>query len=193
MCEFRSEEELVEAIKSENNIRAGFVLGIDGKDGTGKTTLAKHLAESIGASVISLDEFIEKNKDAYVSVLRVPHLKRAIAEVSGPVIIEGVCLLDALKRMAIPLSRLVYVKRISSYGVWCDEEVCDPPEDVEAYLAKQREDNRLFAELEAHLEGSEGAATEDAQLTGLRTELIRYHAKYRPVHQADYVFERDRA
>jgi hypothetical protein len=133
---FHSEEDLVDTITAENSITADFFLGVDGRDGAGKTTLTRYLAEKIGASVISLDEFIEKNKDAYMSSIRFSDLKRAIAQASGPVIIEGACLLAALQRLDICLSRLVYVKRMISDVGWFDEKICDPPDDVEAFLAR---------------------------------------------------------
>jgi hypothetical protein len=78
---------------------------------------------------------------------------------------------------------------ISDVG-WFDEKICDPPDDVEAFLAEEDEKNRLFAESEADFEGSEGSAEEDTHLTGLTKELIRYHHAYRPASKADYVFER---
>ena len=165
MREFHCKDELVKAITSENkNIKAGFFLGVDGRNGAGKTTLAKYLEERLGGSIIPLDNFIENDIDKYI--YRIPDLKRALDAVSGPVIIEGVFLLDVLKRAHICLSRLVYVKRMISGNGWYDEEIYDSSNDVQVILA------------------------EKAHLTILSKEIILYHHTYQPDSKADYIFER---
>lgn len=124
-----------------------------------------------------------------MSSVRFSDLKRAIAQASGPVIIEGACLLAVLQRVDIRLSQLVYVKRMRDGG-WWDEKICDPPDDVESFLAEERKKNQLIVEFEAEFNALKGSAGKDTQLAGLYEDLIRYHRDYRPASKANYVFER---
>jgi len=186
----RSISALIEAIISEDDVGKGFLLGIDGMDGAGKTNLATRVGKKLNASVIALDDFIEENKDAYVPILESEDVRSVRANADGPVIVEGVCLLAAIEKIGIPISRLVYVKKIDQYGVWDDEDECDPPENIEELLEKKRQELKAFRKVEAQLENAEMPKDEQVQLSGLRKEVIRYHAKYRPLGKADYVFER---
>lgn len=189
MRNFDSEEDLARAVLSENAVGASFVLGIDGNDGVGKTTLANTIAPLLNAFVLSLDDHIEKHKDGYVSFLRIGEIQAILADQTPPLIVEGVCLLAAAERISIRLSRLVYIKLIS-YGEWCDEDECNPPEDVEEFLRERERSLKKFAHLKPQLGGSRQEQTDDVALSEPRKEIIRYHAKYKPSHEADYVFLR---
>jgi hypothetical protein len=186
---FRSESELADRITIENSV-SGFLLGVDGSDGSGKTTLSSNLKTLLGASLVSVDDFQEKAREAYVPVLKIPELQRAIAGQSGPVIVEGVCLLDDLKKAEIRASRLICVKKLSPFGFWKDEDECEPPDNIEAFIAKQVEGLRFTSQLLSAPDRKVDSGYEDVRLPGFAEELIRYHWKYRPARRADYIFER---
>lgn len=189
MQNFDSEEELASTVLSENTVGASFLLGIDGNDGVGKTTLANAIAPLLNALILSLDDHIEKHKDGYVPFLRIGEIRSVLAGQTQPLIVEGVCLLAAAERIGIRLSRLVYIKRIS-YGEWSDEGECNPPEDVEEFLRERGKSLNKFAHLKSQLGGTRQEQTDDIALSEPRKEIIRYHAKYKPSHEADYVFLR---
>jgi uridine kinase len=179
---------LVEEIQGAKN----FIVGIDGKDGSGKSRLAKELSEKLSAKVIELDHFMERNQGQYVSALRTKELLEAICQASGIIIVEGVCLLAALKRLSIKLDALVYVKR-THHGLWMDEDICLIEGSAEETINKQEEDLLLFSEWEAANEGKPPHTEGGAKLSSFTEEIIRYHAEYSPLQKAQHVYEAEHA
>lgn len=105
-----------------------------------------------------------------------------------PIIIEGVCLLAVLERLQRRLDTLIYVKRVSDYGSWRDEEDCDVTEEIDEFMNKKREELRKFVRMEAHIEGKD--APNDVDFPELAEEIIRYHYGYRPHEKADIIYKR---
>lgn len=165
MHETASPEALAGLLQSSYPAALSGVIGIDGIDGVGKTPLARGLQKAIGGTVISLDDFIEKNQGGYVRFLKLSELGHALAGSERPVIVEGVCLLAVLEQMPVQLALLIYVKRIGDHGVWYDKTKYDPEEPVEEILAK-------------YYHGG---------ITQFREEIIRYHAEYRPSQRATII------
>lgn len=191
---FRSADELSREIARTVSRGSARYIGIDGKDGSGKTTLAQVIAAAIGGIVVSLDDYVEKNRGGYVPHLRVTEINAKINKEARPIVIEGVCLLAATERIGIKLERLVYVKKVSPYGIWADEDECAPTEPVEEFIEKKEKELREFAEVEKTIEGRTSAVgSEVVELPELVKEVIRYHAKYKPIKQAQYMFERTEA
>lgn len=128
---FDSAQELVaelakDLVAVESATEGGLVLvGVDGWDGAGKTTLAGQIAKRIGGKVLSLDPYLEGHRGGYVPNLRVDEIQREVGSASGWLIAEGVCLLAAADRIGIRLQKLIYVKRMSPSGFWIDQDVCD--------------------------------------------------------------------
>ncbi len=99
MHEVRNEEELLCLLQSSFQTALRGIIGVDGRDGVGKTTLANAVATATGGSVISLDHFIIKNQGNYVSTLQKTDLRAALGVQQRPVIVAGVCLLATLDRV----------------------------------------------------------------------------------------------
>src|SRR5437868_5905599 len=100
------------------------VFGIDGVDGCGKSKLGASLGQTLGWPVISLDGFLEKERGSYVQWIRYADLRQAVANARGPMVVEGVCLLEVLERAAIHIDKHIYVRRVQS-GLWMDADECD--------------------------------------------------------------------
>jgi hypothetical protein len=164
-------------------------VGIDGLDGAGKSHLSLAIASELNAAVIELDEYVEKNRGNYVAFIDYAGLAAKISE-SLSFVIEGVCLLAVIERLGVHLDCLIYVKRMSSSGLWADEDECEFPLGIEEAIRQSRRNTELMLEFEARQEGrpyTSGAADEP----GLAEEIMRYHAKYRPHAIADITFCRD--
>ena len=103
----------------------GALIGIDGVDGVGKTTLAFDLARRMGGIRVGLDCYIDRSKQSerYVGLLRIEDLARDVAELSSRfpcVVVDGVCLLAALREAGLTPAKVIYIKRISQQGLWHD-------------------------------------------------------------------------
>src|SRR4029077_13096818 len=143
------------------------IIAIDGRDGAGKSCLAKRLCNLIGGDVVSLDCFLQqKNQGAYVRYLDLAAIKAAIERCATPKIIEGDCVLEVLNSIVYKWDVLIYVKEIYFGYYWKDEDILDSTEPIEKLI---------------------GAL---ASRGGLKEEVIRYHDKYRPSRQAKIIFLR---
>jgi uridine kinase len=143
--------------------------GIDGTDGSGKSTLAKHLSSQLGFAHINLDDHLEKNRGQFVKYIKYDQVKGEIDKAKQPIVIEGVCLLAAIENLTDPLGILIYVKRVSDYGMWYDKEDCEVNEDIDEFIIRKKSG------------GSIPALTE---------EIIRYHYKYKPYEKAGIIYKR---
>lgn len=192
MTHFSAPEELANHLMGRKCEKTIWLVGIDGKDGVGKSELAERLSELLDVKLVSLDRYLEQHRDRYVAYLKVNELADEIREVRGLVIIEGVCLLAAAERMGMQLNELVYVKRMR-HGLWVDEEICSPDRPVDEVLEKEKSDLFVFLEWEASVAGKALPSEDDAQLSPLTEEIIRYHAKYQPSRVASHIFEANHA
>lgn len=84
------------------------VIAIDGYHGIGKSTIAREVAARLHLPCVHLDDFLVRNQGAFLECLRYEQLSLALCQ--RPVMVEGVCLLAALKRLAITADVLVYVR-----------------------------------------------------------------------------------
>jgi hypothetical protein len=139
------------------------VIGIDGAPASGKSTVARQIGPVLNATVIELDLLLNRHEGQYVNSLRLNDLRDSLAAATGPVVVEGICLLQALDAVDVASDELVYVKSMSNWG-WDHEEECDVVGDPESRIADLA---KRYSSLPAGLE-----------------EVIRYHAKYRPQDRA---------
>ena len=188
MHETSNPDEIAELLRTSYTHALSGTIAIDGTDGVGKTTLAVALQNSLGGTLVSLDDFVLEKHGGYVPYLKTVELKAVLETINRPIIVEGVCVLSALERVFHERNVLIYVKRLASYGYWHDEDVCDPTEPVEELIARRAEEVGSFARLDAELSGEPLPEDKKPRLTPLREEIIRYHARYRPSRYADIIF-----
>ena len=149
--------------------------------------MTDYLKLILRATVISLDDFILPEKDAYVPALNIQSAREKIFSADRPLIVEGVCLLAAAECIDCKLSQFVYVKRMRPGNTWRNKIVDELPNDVEEFIAAEEEELRTFAQIENEIEGGDTLDLKAVKLSGLAMELIRYHARFRPVENADYI------
>jgi hypothetical protein len=178
-------DELIAAVRRRNPKR----VGIDGVDGAGKSHLSLTVASELNAPVIELDKYVEKHRGGYVAFIDYPTIKSKIAE-SPSFVIEGVCLVDVTTRLCVQLDCLIYVKRMSSRGLWADEDECEFPLGVEGAIRRLKRNTDLMLAFEARQTNKQYAPGAEDE-PGLREEILRYHAMYRPHMIADITFCRD--
>ncbi|MDE5461164.1 hypothetical protein [Bradyrhizobium sp. CSS354] len=179
-----SREELVarlENLRSQNG--GSLCIGLDGMDGVGKSTLARELADRLGGSVISLDDHLTRKQNGYILHIRGDELKAAISASRSPMVIEGVCLLGVAHRCGFDVEVLVYVRRLSrNSGIWHEEELCMAQRPADELKENERALRKAFSTTDE----PGNIIDDDLGLTG---ELIDYHARWRPVERADFVFD----
>jgi hypothetical protein len=169
-------------------VRRPSVVAIDGCDGSGKSTLARYLATQLERPLFELDTYLDKNLGLYVSAIKFDDLKRDIGKFSD-MIIEGVCLMEVLRRLDITPDLTIYVKRMH-LGVWAEEDDYTlEPDEIDIKLANVKESIRMMEDI-GKPPGAPEPRLSEIEL-GLEEELIRYHAKYRPQNSSDIIFQRN--
>lgn len=84
-------------------------VGVDGPIGVGKSWLAKTLARQCGYQLVQLDHFVQPGLGYFIQAIDYQRLAKVIARTKPPMIVEGICLLAVLEKLALPLNYLVYV------------------------------------------------------------------------------------
>jgi hypothetical protein len=90
--------------------RAPLLIAVDGTDGVGKSSLASWLAWQLGAPAIYLDLYVIKDSKPLRwrgELLCLVHARLVVH--AGPLIVEGILLLDALAQIGRKPDFLVYV------------------------------------------------------------------------------------
>ncbi|MFH1624647.1 MAG: hypothetical protein ABID54_05760 [Pseudomonadota bacterium] len=177
--------DIVDEIKRRN----AYYIFIDGCDGSGKSTLANEIAQKLTLLHINLDDYLEKNRGNFVDFIKYDLLKNEIDNSNCPVIVEGVCVLAVAQKLQINCDVHIYVKRMSDYGAWKDDDLYNEAKDVDAFLAEQNTQHRKFCEAMAQIEG-EKYDPENTTIPKLTEELIRYHYEFKPQETADIIYER---
>lgn len=183
----------ITAIKELEKIiadRKPSIIAIDGIYGSGKTTLAKELADRFGFGLIHSDNFLNKKTGEYYNAIRFDELRDQINSYKEPIIIEGCCLLKILKRVGCTSEITVYVQRLQ-YGHWIDEEDFVTTGDIEAFIEKRNADIYEFSVCHASALGEEFDESDTDCLSGLTKDLIRYHSAYEPHAVANVIFARE--
>lgn len=110
-----------------------FIIAIDGRDGSGKSSLARYLAWQLGMPAIELDTF--RDLSANLRAIRLGELQKAISSRlsrNRPVIVEGIFVLEPLQALDLNPDFLV----IASCGGHLGSDTLR--EEFEAYEAKFR-------------------------------------------------------
>jgi hypothetical protein len=112
--------------------RRPLLIGLDGLDGAGKSSLAAWLSWQLEMPAINLDLFIIRDTEPLA--FRIDHLKAAVDSCLGmgrPVIVEGVTLLDVLDGIGLRPDFLVFVEKR-------DRNDSNMPMHVPPYLKRRR-------------------------------------------------------
>jgi shikimate kinase len=153
------------------------LVAIDGAHGSGKSTLSKALALQLGASLIEIDQYLNRHQGAYVAHLDLKAIAEQVdAEV--PSILEGICMRQVVAAAGLRPDVYVYIKRMARWG-WADEDDLVVEAPIEAHLERLRQQAALFLSENEHPD------------LGLWDEVIRYHAIHRPQDVSDFVFLRN--
>jgi hypothetical protein len=151
-------------------------IGIDGMLGAGKTCLVGKLYPLLGAKVISLDDYVDKQRGTYVPHIRCQEVRTTVEAAISPILIEGTCLRAVSERCGITIHIHVYVRRLSANSlIWHEDDICLGETPVDELKQKERELRALT--------GCEDVVDEQ------REELIDYHALWKPVQHADVIFD----
>jgi uridine kinase len=169
-----SVDELQSRILKAMGALGKFVIGIDGMDGAGKSSLAHDLGARLGAKVVSVDDFWVDRELPYVAHIACQKLEEEMLS-SSVAIVEGVCLRAVAERCGIAIDFHVYVRVLSHpFRFWHDQEVCLSEFPVEELKRQAQGLRDVVGAGELRLEG----------------DLIDYHAENHPVRGADVVFDR---
>jgi hypothetical protein len=172
--ELASVPELLTRLKCGTSRR----IGVDGTNGTRKTSVASVLASELQIQKVSLDDFLDKNQGGFVEFVRYDDLSRQLRALDQ-FLVEGVCLLHVLDRVGASIDSLVYIKRYH-LGLWADERELDvSPDRLEEFLKKEREFSAILA------------GTSDTDGPSLADDITRYHTQYRPHMRADFTYRWD--
>lgn len=106
---------LVAAARNALNGWRKFLIGVDGRDGAGKSTLARFLAWQMGMPAIETDLFLAED-ELVRDTCRLVQLINARFDKSRPVIVEGMLLLKNLESIGLKPDYLIYVENQSFDG-----------------------------------------------------------------------------
>ena len=165
------------------------LIAVDGVDGSGKSSLSKDLSEELGYLHINLDDYLEKNRGNFVKYIKYELLEKKIKSTKNPVIIEGVCVLDVLKNLKLRPDYLIYIKRMSDFGFWYDDYLCDVKADIDGFIENENLELKKFSEVMANINGEE-FNSENCKIPKLREEIIRYHYEFKPHNHANFIFKK---
>lgn len=103
-------EEVIHALTPVLHDLPGRVIGIDGRDGSGKTTLGRFLAWYFNVSLIETDLFLFDSQGFRYRLEEINRIINLRLSRPRPVIVEGVQLLSLLSQLGRSADFLIYVK-----------------------------------------------------------------------------------
>jgi uridine kinase len=112
-----------------------YLIAIDGRDGSGKSRLARFLAFKLDMPMIETDLFLIPHQGE--PIYRYDELKNAIDtrhQLDRPVIVEGILILDLLDHIALKQDYLVYVSNPGYEGSY---SLSSRFHEYEAYFSPQ--------------------------------------------------------
>jgi uridine kinase len=143
-----SAELLEKALACLGQDRSPRLIGIDGADGVGKSSLASWLAWQLGAPAIHLDLYTVR--DSEPPQWRTEDLQRVLTtrldEHARPLVIEGIMLLEVLAKIGREVDFLVYVDGEGSHSL--SQMLAD-------YRARHQPDKHTDLRLQAYVEAEE--------------------------------------
>lgn len=159
------DDELIEQIRA---LSKGAIIVIDGFSGSGKTSLACRLSRKLNIQYIDTDCFVTRQSgtEHYLSLIDIEQLNEIVKSFikrKRALIFSGICAQETLEYIGVKPGHKVYVKKISSSGLWHGglhiEEFINKTEPSAYY---QRQPHKSDME---------------------------YHVKYEPQNNADFIYE----
>lgn len=177
-------QSLIGELKKLLKNKLKIIIGIDGYDGAGKTSIGNAISNNLNINLIDFDDYIKRKGDSFAKFINYKKLKENI-KIQDCIIISGVCLLKVLKRCKIEPDIIIYVKRFNqSCTVWQDKDECVTRNGNRTILKNIIEDLEKFHAL---LGERKKIRKRDFKF---RIELISYHKKYLPFKIADIIYKR---
>jgi adenylate kinase family enzyme len=181
--------EIVNFVNS-NNIK---IISFDGKNGSGKSTLAKSLCEDEGYIHLNLDdeEYLDNEKGTFIDYIKYDILDKKIKENMNNMkvtIIDGICILKILENLKIKSELKIYVKKLSWYGYWYDENYFDYEKKAEDII--QESENSIKQSMNYKAEKQNDPSLKYVFKKSIFHEIIEYHHEYKPDENADILYER---
>lgn len=158
------------------------IVGIDGIDGVGKTSIAKDI-EKLGYIRISLDEYLRKKSGGYYEFIEFDKLQSKLLECAGKfIVIEGLLLQKILERVQIKVNYLIY----ATDSVW----IYDWSEEWQGkYSTMSLEDIIKDTEhITSRVSKALDPSAQPYKMDGLRREIYEYTFHYKPWGKAQIVF-----
>lgn len=158
------------------------IVGIDGLDGVGKTTLAKEI-EKLLYRRVSLDDYLNKKSDGYFSFLDFERLRKDLLS-GGKFVIEGVILQKVINALGIKVNYLIY----ATDSVWLDNW----SDEYEGKYLKTTLEDIISDEEEAvnRLNQVIDPGSKNYEMKGLRREIYEYSFEHRPWLMADIIIKK---
>jgi len=171
-----------------SELPGGSLITVDGLDGSGKTYLAKALADKFGYRHVEIDRFLNQKQGGFLDQIRYAKLGDALRQAGASIVVEGCCIQEIMNRVERVPELKIYIKhkRVGQWG--CDFLV--KYENAEDAIAGETEANRDFEETVLKLGESDAQKPGSAALPLLQRELIDYHFEYLPHEIADFIFLR---
>lgn len=169
------------------------IITIDGKDGSGKSTVANELCLDQRFVHVNLDDsrYLDTKKGGYVDYIKNDTLLKDIQKNQGKIIIlDGICILEIMSRINQIPDLKIYVKKTDKNGHWYDGLDFDYSRDPEDIIQESENDTKKFMELEMVMDGKKYPKYEYYE--SIFHELIRYHHNYTPDLNSDIVYENNK-
>jgi hypothetical protein len=164
-------ESLIEEVRGKQ------LIAIDGCDGAGKTYLSQEIFDRMSCEVLKLDNFLDRDKGAYIKNIQFGKIKNFIERQRKTVVIEGVCLFRILEELKLSADCFVYVKKVNERGEWLDADECLIDVSPEDRI------NKIEQLVKSSFPNFQG-------LSNLKKEIIKYHYQYRPYSNCDCIYIR---
>jgi len=170
----------------------GSLIAVDGMDGSGKSHLARKLAEKLGAEHVEIDRFLNQKHGGFLDEIRYDELGNALQQVHAgcSTVVEGCCIQEVMNQLERVPELKIYVKKVEVEQVdgqrierWTNGNFLSKYDNAQDAIAGEEEELREYQEIFSEKQ-------DQADLPCLQKELFNYHFQYRPHETADLIFAR---